>query len=158
MSLGVLGASVRADAPRVIALTGSLRCADVTVKPIDTGGSAGVTSIVVVTRVGTHQSVMQQINAKYGIGMRAFTRCASGVLSELNIAEFVAVGNEPRTQLNHVRARQLRWNAASRRWQEANANAPIVGVSSYPQCNCPDKVTAYWGTVEKAVDGAVTGK
>ena len=158
MSLGVLAASARTGAPRVVALSGFPRCTDVKIKPIDTGGSAGVTSVVVVTTVGTRQSVTQQINAKYGIGMRAFAPCASGALSELDVAEFVAVGNEPRTQLNHVRARQFRWASASRRWQEARANAPIVAVPSYPQCNCPDKVTAYWASVQKAVEGAVMGK
>jgi len=158
ISLGVLGSSARTDAPRVVALSGSPRCTDVKIKPIDTGGSAGVTSVVVVTAVGTRQSVTQRIDAKYGIGMRAFTRCASGALSDLDVAEFVAVGNEPRTQLNHVRARQFHWAAASRRWQEAHPSAPIVAVPSYPQCNCPDKVTAYWALVEKAVEGAVNAK
>jgi hypothetical protein len=158
MALGALGAFGRTDALRVDAAGGSPRCADVKIKPIDTGGSAGVTSIVVVTAVGPHQSVTQTINAKYGIGMRAFTRCVSGALSELDLAEFVATGGEARTQLNHVRARQFLWSAAAHRWQEARANAPIVAVPNYPQCNCPDKVTAYWGSVQKVTESAAAGR
>jgi hypothetical protein len=158
MALGALGMTARTDALRADAASGSPRCTDVKIKPIDTGGSAGVTTIDVVTTTGQHQSETQQIKAKYGIGMRAFTHCVSGALTELDVAEFVATGGEARTQLNHVRARQFLWSAASHRWQEAHASAPIVAVPNYPQCNCPDKVTAYWGSVQKATERAAPGR
>lgn len=138
------------------AAAASPRCSDVRLKPIDTGGSAGVTAIAVVTSYGPHQSSSQNIAAKYGIGMRAYKLCSQTTLTALDIGEFVAVGNEPHTALNHVRARAFAWDASRHIWQELHTSAPVA-VPSYPQCNCPDKVAAYDRAVQNTVERAANG-